>query len=118
MGDNFSGFNETDAGWILNDGNFLDIHDLLMTRQQTNEDGPKESQSFGAVERKSGHKKTKGRQDSSDEISTEQLLGVVGGSIGITLSFVIFVTFIMYVLSGSKRTKKSCNNYVKMDSKA
>lgn len=115
--DNFSGFNGTDETWILDTGDFLDIHDLLMNRQKSNGDAPKTTQSFGSTEQyKGGKKPTHGRHGHSEDISSEQILSIVGGSIGITLSFVIFVFFVFYIFYQRKQrsTGKTCDNYIKM----
>lgn len=113
--DNFSGFNGTDETWILDTGDFLDIHDLLMNRQKSNGDTPKTTQSFGSTEQyKGGKKPTHGRHGHSEDISSEQILSIVGGSVGITLSFVIFVFFVFYIFHRSKKTSKTCDNYIKM----
>lgn len=99
----FTGFNGTNTSWIVNSGDFLDNNELLMARQKANGDTPdKNSGLFGSTDTEEKH----GKQNNAEQISTEQILGVVGGSVGITFSFVIFIGFFVYVIS-RKRVPKA-----------
>ncbi|CAC5379081.1 unnamed protein product [Mytilus coruscus] len=106
----FNGFNGTNTSWIVDSGDFLDNNELLMARQKANGDIPdKNSGLFRSTETEERNGKEK--QNDSEQISTEQILGVVGGSVGITFSFVIFIGFFVYILS--RKRGATTDNYTK-----